>query len=297
MFNVQKVTFLFLTLTLIFLVKIVRLEAIKDDEFVKVGDMLLTEDQAKLLEDPSLARNAFEKSDYRWPLNIVPVVFSAYDIKDEDHDLNEKFIERFKSAAAEISKHSCIEFHFFNESTYEKGRYPRVLEVYIHTFAFCETTVGYHIGGRRAVKISRNEENCNKEDIIHILIHVLGFFHMNNSPDRDQYVTIDWGNVGYVNLKLLQTIGVRVNRLGTAYDYNSMMHDGPYFGSKEPGKLKTIIPKAPHGNTEYGSPEHMGERKEITKGDAVRIRLMYDCDNPYGFPGKTPQWPFAPGRV
>lgn len=282
MSKVSKETFKSFVPALIVFVQFVILATALDD-MIKMGDMMLTKDQLKLFENPGVARNAYEKSDYRWPLNIVPVVFSTYDVEDEDYANLEEFIERFKSAAAQISRHSCIEFHFYNESTIVKGKYPKLLEVDTHPFASCETTVGYTLVGRRVVKISRNETACNQQDIVHVILHVLGFFHMNNSPDRDQYVTVDWGNIRGQSLKLFNPVGKRVNRFGTAYDYNSMMHDGPYFGSKEPGKLKTLIPRAPNGNRDYGDPKRMGERRGLTKGDAVRVRLMYDCENPYGF--------------
>lgn len=287
-----------LILTIIFVVNFVTPATVRDQELTKVGDMLLTKGQLKLFNNSFTGRNAYEKNEYRWPLNIVPVIFSVYDVDDEDEAANEEFENRFKSAAADISKHSCIEFHFYNKFNYPQGKYPKFLEVSgLPSSSVCDTTVGFSLTGRRTVQISRNVTACGKKDIIHVILHTLGFFHMNNSPDRDQYVTIDWGNVREEDMKLLSTFGLKVNRFGTSYDYNSMMHDGPYTGSKDPGNLKTLIPKAPRNNRDYGIPDQMGQKRGMTKGDAVRLRLMYDCLNPYGFPRKTPRWPPLPGKI
>ncbi len=91
---------------------------------------------------------------------------------------------------------------------------------------------------------------CNNPgNIKHEILHALGFYHEQSRPDRDDYVTIEWTNIGSgsnacirprIKLILQDNISLHYGTgfgnfdihtttdLGTAYDYGSVMHYDQY---------------------------------------------------------------------
>ena len=68
------------------------------------------------------------------------------------------------------------------------------------------------------------EERCSKMATIqHEMMHALGFGHEQARPDRNQYVKIIWSNVEE-DMKEQFKLVEEVDSLGTAYDYDSIMH-------------------------------------------------------------------------
>lgn len=61
--------------------------------------------------------------------------------------------------------------------------------------------------------------------IAHEVLHALGFYHMQATFDRDQYVYINTTNItpGYESQFSVQS---QTTRNGTAYDFSSVMHYG-----------------------------------------------------------------------
>ena len=64
---------------------------------------------------------------------------------------------------------------------------------------------------------------CRFSSTVHEIGHVLGFWHEQSRPDRDQYVNIHEQNVrpGFESSFDIQT---DVYSLGVPYDFNSIMH-------------------------------------------------------------------------
>ena len=59
--------------------------------------------------------------------------------------------------------------------------------------------------------------------IQHEFTHALGVWHIQNRPDRDQYVTINWSNIpqsSYINFKLMPDL----ETYGIPYNGRSVMH-------------------------------------------------------------------------
>ena len=70
-----------------------------------------------------------------------------------------------------------------------------------------------------------NEYCRRKGTILHELGHLIGFWHEQSRPDRDNYVTIVWDNImegGKDNFRKHYP-GV-VDSRGVKYDYASIMH-------------------------------------------------------------------------
>lgn len=101
--------------------------------------------------------------------------------------------------------------------------------------------------------------------ILHEFVHALGFYHEQSRRDRDNYVTIHTENIDH---KYMYNFEKRndVNSLGSAYDFDSIMHYGKSYFSTN-GKA-TITTK---------NGEVLGQRKVLSKSDIEQIRLLYQC--------------------
>lgn len=115
-------------------------------------------------------------------------------------------------------------------------------------------------------KLSLQKGGCVHHGVIqHEFIHALGFYHEQSRPDRDQYVTINNGNIragAENNFKERSNS----NTLGTPYDYQSVMHYGATYFTNN-GR--------PTITTKTG--EKIGQRKGATDSDLEKIRLLYQC--------------------
>lgn len=108
----------------------------------------------------------------------------------------------------------------------------------------CNSNVG-RIRGPQKLNLQASYpagQGCyRKFTIVHELLHSLGFFHMQSSWDRDDYVEIVWENIQEGRDGNFEVYGDdEVTHFGVPYDYGSVMHYGRYFFSAN--GLETIIP-------------------------------------------------------
>lgn len=136
----------------------------------------------------------------------------------------------------------------------------------------CAAQVG-RIGGAQRIRLQPHAVGvgCFRFfTIVHEFIHALGFHHMQNSFDRDNYVTVNWENVtpGSENNFLVRP-ETEIAHFGVPYDVGSVMHYSSMAFSGNGQATMTAI-RNPFNRT-------MGQRLEVTPEDLLRINKMYDC--------------------
>lgn len=102
----------------------------------------------------------------------------------------------------------------------------------------CFAAVGHRLGTMSRINLGSSCPSSSAT-ILHELGHVLGFFHEHQRPDRDNYITIDIGNVaGNARFAFDR---YNVPAFGP-YDFGSIMHYGSKYFALDVSR-PTIIPK------------------------------------------------------
>jgi len=103
--------------------------------------------------------------------------------------------------------------------------------------------------------------------MVHELMHVLGFWHEHQRPDRDTYVAVQWANIANED-RYLFDIAPTGNRLQTPYDFGSVMHFGATESSTN-GQPTILV------NAAYAPQPTMGQRSALSTGDLDGLRRTY----------------------
>ncbi|CAG5122021.1 unnamed protein product [Candidula unifasciata] len=134
----------------------------------------------------------------------------------------------------------------------------------------CRAPNGMQNRGRNNVSIGRGCEA--RGFILHELVHVLGFWHEHNRPDRDTYININLTNVrNRLKPDFSQVPSAKIDTLNTPYDLGSIMHYNPYTNAKD----KTIPVITPKPGKAVGI--QLGQRMALSTWDVVRIQRLYGC--------------------
>ncbi|CAN7986732.1 unnamed protein product [Ixodes hexagonus] len=115
----------------------------------------------------------------------------------------------------------------------------------------------------------------NLGQVAHELMHAIGFFHEHSRPDRDDFVSVQWGNIqrGAEDAFELKTELI-ADTLGQPYDYESVMHYPQDSFSKAPPS-PTLVPKSPDVD-----PASLGKgylQDFLTDTDVIKVNLLYGC--------------------
>ena len=146
-------------------------------------------------------------------------------------------------------------------------------------------------GGVQYITINASNTSPALDDVgfyLHEMGHAAGLIHEHQRPDRNEYVTVYDQNIhpsrvgdlsiwvpngnSYTYTNGNTTTTVAPTNPKTRYDYESMMHYAPYFGSN--GSGPTISPKWGVPGV-AGNPGNMGIQNRMTDEDAFGLLSLY----------------------
>jgi hypothetical protein len=128
------------------------------------------------------------------------------------------------------------------------------------------------IGGGQTLNL---ESGCFGQFTIaqHELLHALGMFHMQASPNRDNYVQVLWNNIDSQHHDQFDIVPW-ADLLGTQYDLYSIMHYTKYAFSINYGYYP-VFALRPGVNFDLNN---LGRSPNLTDGDVTRLWILY-CNN------------------
>ncbi|XP_014369545.2 seminal metalloprotease 1 [Papilio machaon] len=224
------------------------------------GDIVLDDVTIEsMVKEYAMGRNAYVYPGTKWPENTVVWEYA----EDQFDDIHKAAIE---DGIKHIENSTCIKFRY---------RQPEDTN-YVSLTGLpngCYAHVGYwEERGVHTMNLALNTPGvgCFRHGtIVHEFMHIIGFFHMQSTHDRDDYVHIATENIisGMEHNFDIYTSEL-VNNLDIEYDYVSCLHYGPRAFSAN-GE-DTIIPLREHEGV-------MGQRVYITDKDWLRINRHYNC--------------------
>lgn len=160
----------------------------------------------------------------------------------------------------EMEKRTCLNFI--------KSRHH---DDYLHIMKkdICASYVGRQHGSQELYLSSSCAMNVG--NVMHELMHAIGFFHEHSRLDRDDFITINWENIERRDFKHFENHNLgNVTTYNMHYDYGSLMHYGPLYFSKN----DQITIKTKHERDQT----IIGQRLRLSESDIKRINLHYKCD-------------------
>lgn len=186
----------------------------------------------------------------RWPLGVVP-----YEIA-ENLPVQSKLA--ILQAIEHWQKHSYIEFIELTRAN------RRTYRDYISFVPAEGTTCSSYVGRKGGMQEINLAPRCTTMNTVHELGHALGLWHEQSRADRNSFVRIVWENIEEEHQYNFDQHLTDGKDFGD-YDFQSIMHYGPYAFSKN-GE-KTIIPKV--------DGVEIGQRDCLSEKDIAAIAAMY----------------------
>jgi hypothetical protein len=184
-------------------------------------------------------------------------------------------------AAAMLEITSVVNVHFV----------PRTTET--DYLVIRDSTINSSVVGRIGGPQLANVFNWNvRFEVVHVLMHVLGYWHEHQRPDRDQYVAVQTANVDPTRITDFDIVPTGVTR-GRPYDFDSVMHFAGTEGGI--GGAITLLVLPPNTNLQNS----IGQRTHLSTGDVDALRLVYGSSVPPTLgslsPAAVPAW--LPGTL
>jgi len=229
---------------------------IDKDKIIAYGDLIIG-DTAYLDDYQSGEKELKMPPPETWPNGSIPYIF---DSSLDDYNQKE-IIERVtqflnESASLHFHPRKSDEDHYV---VFKRGE------------QHCYANVGFRLG-ETIVSLS---PRCGEKEIYHELLHVLGLFHEQNRPDRDDYIQVLWENIDEENWAQFEKFSV------SSYPFN--LQDLNEF----PFEFETIMlydSKAFSNTTDYSMVTNDGtpfpnKLTRPTPTDLARIKALYPPEN------------------
>jgi len=199
----------------------------------------------------------------RWPNGIIPYEMTSS--ISANHSLLILDAMRRMEQLTSVNDVPCIQFRPKTDADQ--------IFIIIQNGSGCSAYVGYlqNITLNRTVTLMHAPPyTCMITGIIqHELLHVLGFFHEQSRPDRDEYVSIQWQNIinGTEN-NFAKYSEADIDTLMLPYDYGSVMHyqANGFTSNGQP----TIIPI-------QNASAVIGQRAGMSRIDILEVQRYYGC--------------------
>ncbi|CAK1599695.1 unnamed protein product [Parnassius mnemosyne] len=222
------------------------------------GDMLLMSRQKKAVLAAEKNRNGLIDGVKRWPERTV-----VYQIEEDDFD--EEQVKIIEAAMEDIANKSCIKFR-----PKEKDEHAVLIK---GSADGCFSNVGYSSASEENDEVKQVlnlSKGCFRHGtVVHEMLHTLGFYHMQSTYNRDEFVKIIWENIkAGKEYNFAKYTNDTVTDFGVAYDYNSVMHYPEKAFSKNGNK--TIIP--------LQDDVKIGQRVGMSESDIIKLNKMY-CES------------------
>ncbi|MFC3908215.1 Dot/Icm T4SS effector Zinc-dependent metalloprotease LegP [Legionella dresdenensis] len=186
----------------------------------------------------------------RWRHGIIPFEIS------EDLPLPNKLA--ILEAVNHWQKHTWLEF--IEITSANRGKFKDYIAFIPAPGTTCSSYVG-RLGGRQEINLSTR---CTAMNTVHEIGHALGLWHEQSRTDRSNYIQIVWENIDDDHRFNFEQHFNDGRDFGE-YDYQSIMHYGPYAFSKNGGK--TIIPLV--------EGVEIGQRRGLSEKDIAVVKAMY----------------------
>lgn len=132
-------------------------------------------------------------------------------------------------------------------------------------YEHCYSSLG-RTGGLQPVRLS---PGCRPQEVIHELMHALGFVHEQSRPDRDQHIEVLWDNIEAkyrTQYEIVPDVLMEAAR-GTAFDAHSVMMYRPDTFAARPGILTM--------QARTGRPAIQPVLQGLSEGDISRIKQLF----------------------
>lgn len=131
-----------------------------------------------------------------------------------------QYLEKINNALIEYHERTCI---IFRLATSKDKDYVKFLSG--ASDSGCFSRIG-RVGGEQIINLESAE--CDTGNIVHEIMHALGFWHQQSAPNRDEYVRIVEENINKTFSQNFNKFGYDfVTSFGIEYDYGSIMHYDP----------------------------------------------------------------------
>jgi hypothetical protein len=232
------------------------------DQYVVIDDMLLTPEQhAELFAPPVSRRQAniftIAQRQFYWEWGVIPYEM-APNFSEAERSRIRAGMDTWQRVAPVTFVPRTTQSGFL-AVTRDEAADPQ-------TASPCFAAVGHQLGRMSRINLGASCSAANRT-VFHELGHVLGFHHEHQRSDRDNYITIDIGNVP-ANARFafdkytFPAVG--------PYDFASIMHYGAGYFALDVSR-PTIIPKP-----EFQSHTAQIGAQVISDNDHNHMALLYN---------------------